>query len=271
MKLSLMRAMYGDPDLLAEDIGYRGFNISVSGTKYDPDKTGVINTAEIAYSATKWALKKATSKAMTILLEKADPNVRRIIQRARKFAKSREQAASVILGGDGYYSLFESIYNSGDPAKKANLSRCLGIFKDPHGMTVDPDPPLSLIKQGCEELKIAAAIAVYREMEQTISYVYNPQLREENTVARLSSISSRTTRSSRSCARGARPRTTTRSRSSRASGLSSATWATSRSGCQSVEALPLRSTCAPRRPTRSPRFAPERSGSPPSTRRPAPA
>jgi hypothetical protein len=188
MKLSLMRAMYGDPDLLAEDIGYRGFNISVAGTKYDPDKTGVINTAEIAYRATKWALKKATSKAMTILLEKADPNVRRIIQRARKFAKSREQAASVILGGDGYYSLFESIYNSGDPAKKANLSRCLGIFKDPHGMTVDPDPPLSLIKQGCEELKIAAAIAVYREMEQTISYVYNPQLREainESTLAEV--------------------------------------------------------------------------------------
>ena len=188
MKLSLVKAMYEEEDVLAEDTAFRGFNIAVAGTKYDPDKSGMINTAEIAYKATKWALKKATSKAMTKLLEHADPNVRRIIQKARQFAKTREQAASVILSGDGYYSLFKSIYTSGDATKKANLSRCLGIFKDPLGRTVEPDPPLTLIKKGCEELKIAAAIAVYREMEQTISYQYNPRLREAISDSTLASV-----------------------------------------------------------------------------------
>ncbi len=177
MKYTIARALH-------EDIRGRGFGNLGQTTKYDPSKTGAFNTAEWLVSGVSLAAKKAASYILTKIIENSPGSeAARIIKDARAFAKGREVAAESILSTDGFYSVFEGVYSGSAMAKKRNLSRCLGLFKVNSAgeiiqpPTLDTDPDRARLKQGCDELRVAAAISIYRDMEYTISSVFNPDLR----------------------------------------------------------------------------------------------
>ena len=176
MKYSLTR-------LLLEDKQAIQVNMSVLPSAEDARKIGLINTYRWVTKLKDYALKKM-GMGMDLIYRYGDPKVKRIIEQARDTAKRKDREMQAILTDDALFNYVWGVFSGSDEDEKKKLARCLGYQSDvigtpktgPTGGQTDPQFEAE-IKQGCEEIKTAAAISIIEDLRIIIS--------QDNTKLRL--------------------------------------------------------------------------------------
>lgn len=182
MKYSLSR-------LLLEDIPGREIPFNITPSQEESENAYLLNVYTILKKGAEAAKDAITGKGMEVLYRIVDPDIQGIIDQARADAKRMSEEADAIVLDN---TLCDQLVRDFDPsgglpeAEKKVLSVCLGFLESAVPVRVYKWQPSSgqtpqefeaQIRQGCQELKLAAAIKHIEDLETVIREA-NVELRE---------------------------------------------------------------------------------------------
>jgi hypothetical protein len=150
---------------LMEDIAPRGLRLDPSAGGSGDDRAPLLNVLSYLTRLSKAAAKETTQKIVRKLLTMGTEATDLIVQ-ARNYVRQRDLECKQLRESD---ALFDAVWAVYDPSKsvpdaqKIALSRCLGLYSDALRKTVEIQPSEALIRQGCKELGLAAALYGYNE------------------------------------------------------------------------------------------------------------
>lgn len=165
---------YSLTQLLLEDTEFQRIDFGSLPSAEEADKVRLLNTYWYAQKLAGAIIDKIAEKGMEKLYTWGSPSVRRKIEAARAYVKRREEDINAIVESTAYcdyiWSVFDPAGSASDDDKK-KLARCLGFFSDvimrepkiaPSAGQPDDEFKAQII-QGCDEMKLAAAIAAIEE------------------------------------------------------------------------------------------------------------
>ncbi len=152
---------------LMEDIAPRGLRLDPSAGGSGDDRAPLLNVLSYLTRLTKAAAKETTQKVVRKLMTMGGDANNLIIQ-ARYIVKKRDQECIALRNSDALADAIWEVYDKGTPQQKASMSRCLGLYKDSVTRALETNPSEDLIRQGCKELGLAAAVHGYEEVRSQL-------------------------------------------------------------------------------------------------------
>ena len=162
---------------LLEDIAPRGLKLDPSAGGSGENRAPLLNVLTYIQRAGKLAVRKSTQsivRKLATLGTDADP----LISQARAYVKKRDRECLALRGGSTgpLFDAIWDVYSNGSEAQKKKLSSCLGLYSDVLARTLDINPAEEKIRQGCQELGMAAALYGYGEARTRLRTYFDPAI-----------------------------------------------------------------------------------------------
>lgn len=163
---------------LQEDIAPRGLKLDPSAGGSGEDRAPFLNVLTYIQRLGKLTVRKST-QSIVKKLATLGTDAEQLINQARAYVRQRDaECRDLMVSTDPLFEAIWKVYDTGTDSEKAKLSGCLGLFSDAMRRTPQTNPTQDLIRQGCKELGLAAALFGYGEARSRLRAYFDPAIND---------------------------------------------------------------------------------------------